>query len=244
LSFLTEIVSLGGGGLINFVNLGYYKKYSMKFSISVPLSIVFAIYLILTVINYPVIETLWRYSFDDGTYSHAYLIPFIVAYLFYVVSQRSKLELRQRFSLPWLVIATITSILLFSSTNAQVSIGYWLSYLALIISITFCLFKFHWQVLFPNVFLIFIIPLWGVLTIPLQSLSVVVVGFIMSLTGIPILIEPPLIHIPVGTFEIAYGCSGLRYVIVSTAISSLYIFLYVSNLQKALLFFAFALFVE
>ena len=199
----------------------------MKFSISVPLCIVFAIHFIFVLINYPLIETLWRHSFDDGTYSHAYFIPFITAYLFYVVDQSGKLELRRQFSLPWLVITMMAGILLFSATNAQISIGYWLSYLALIISITFCFFKFHWQVLFPNVFLIFIIPLWNALTIPLQSLSVVVVSFIMSLTGIPILVEPPLIHIPVGTFEIAYGCSGLRYVIVSAAISSLYIFLYI-----------------
>ena len=214
----------------------------MKFSISIPLCVVFAIHLILAFINYPLIETLWRHSFDDGTYSHAYFIPFIVAYLFYVADKKGKLKLRQQLSLPWLAITIVASALLFASTNAQISMGYWLSYLMLISSIIFCLFKFNWRILSANLFLLFIIPLWGVLTVPLQSLAVTAVSFIMRLTGISILVEPPLIHIPEGVFEIAYGCSGLRYVLVSMVISGLYIFLFISKPQKALIFVTAALF--
>ena len=213
----------------------------MKFSISTPLCIVFAIHLILAFINYPLIETLWRHSFDDGTYSHAYFIPFIVAYLFYAADKKGKFKLRQQLSLPWLAITVIAGMLLFMSTNAQLSIGYWLSYLILIISITFCLFEFNWRILFANLFLLFVVPLWGVLTIPLQSLAVTAVSFMMRLTGISILVEPPFIHIPEGIFEIAYGCSGLRYVLVSMVISSIYIFLFISKLQKALIFIVVAL---
>ena len=47
------------------------------------------------VVNYPVMITLWRHGFDDGTYSHAYLIPFIFLYLLYVLANKGELTPRQ-----------------------------------------------------------------------------------------------------------------------------------------------------
>ncbi|GGW86894.1 hypothetical protein GCM10007391_20830 [Alteromonas halophila] len=68
----------------------------------------------------------------------------------------------------------------------------------------------------------------------LQTLSVLVVSNIMGLTGIPVYVESVFVQIPSGTFEIADGCSGLRYMIVSLAISSIYIFMFIRSTSSAI----------
>ncbi|XQW85371.1 exosortase [Thalassotalea piscium] len=191
--------------------------------------------------NLPIIDTLIRHSFDDGTYSHAYLIPFIVVYLFYQLARSGKLIFREKLSKRSIGILILSALLLFVTSNAQISLGYWVAILALTCSSLIVLFNFSWVTLFPAVFLIFIFPFWGLLVPFLQNLSVAAVTFIMGFTGIPTFVEAEFITIPAGVFEIADGCSGLRYFIVSLAISSLFIFLYIKSLKRAALFFGVAI---
>jgi len=206
-----------------------------------PLSILVLMLLAYSLLNLPVINTLWRHSFDDGTYSHAYLIPLISLYLLYLVGNHQLIAFRDRPSL--LAIGATLSIALayYVSVNAQMSLGYWLCFLFLGISLVFNIFKFNKYLLFPLLYFVFLIPLWGSLTTPLQSLSVVAVSFMMSFTGIPVYVHAPYVEIPAGTFEIAHGCSGLRYVLTSLAISSLYVFLFIRDRKKAFIFFTLAL---
>ena len=49
-------------------------------------------------LNYPVMKTLWDNGFDDGTYSHAYLIPAIILYLIYTAAEQQKLIFRTKHS--------------------------------------------------------------------------------------------------------------------------------------------------
>jgi exosortase A len=195
----------------------------------------------LSLFNYPVLETLWRHSFDDGTYSHAFLIPFIVIYLFFELGRSGKLIFRTKISILSIALLTMSGLFLFLTSNAQISLGYWLAILILATSGLITLFNFSWIIVFPVAFFIFIFPFWGLLIPFLQNLSITAVTFIMGFTGIPTYVEAEFINIPAGIFEIAGGCSGLRYFIVSIAISSLFIFLYIKNLKRAALFFGVAI---
>ncbi len=206
-----------------------------------PFLTIVSLFIFISLANIPVIKTLWKYSFDDGTYSHAYLIPLITLYLYFKLSEIGKLIYRESFSIAWFVLLVLASLALFITANAQVSVGYWLSFLTIATAAILFIFRFNWYVLFPVAFLVFIIPMWGVLTNILQSISVIAVTFMMSFTSIPTYVETEFITIPAGTFEIADGCSGLRYIIVSLAISSLFIFMYISNMKKAVMFFTFAI---
>lgn len=199
------------------------------------------LFILISILNIPILVTLWRHSFDDGTYSHAYLIPFIVIYLYFKLSEVGLLVFREKTSLLANGILIFSGVLLFITSNAQISIGYWLSLLTVILSAIMTLFRFNLYVIFPALFLIFIFPLWGLLTDFLQSTSVMAVTYMMSFTGIPTYVEAQFITIPAGVFEIADGCSGLRYIIVSLAISSLFIFLYINNAKKALIFLSIAI---
>ena len=188
------------------------------------------------VANYPIIESLWVYSFDDGTYSHAYLVPFIVTYLFYILEQENRISYRDKLSISWTTVAIAIGFGLVLATWSQITLLYWAASLLSLFALVFCIFRFNVSTFFPFAFLVFIFPFWGALASPLQSLSVYVVSALMSLTSIPVYVENEFVTIPAGVFEIAEGCSGLRYVIVSAAISSLYVFLYLKTMRSALIF--------
>ncbi len=92
------------------------------------------------------------------------------------------------------------------------------------------------KIIFASFYFVFLLPVWGVLTTPLQQISIEAVSLIMGLTNIPVYVENTFIHIPSGTFEIAGGCSGLRYLLTSLAISSLFSFLYLRNVKSTVIF--------
>jgi exosortase A len=203
---------------------------------------VLVLFMAISLLNIPIIKSLWQYSFDDGTYSHAYLIPFIVAYLFYDLSISKKLIFRDTVSWFALGLLLFSAYFLFVTSTAQISLGYWLAILMLFCGAINFLFKPSVKLFFPAIYFIFLIPLWGLLTIPLQSLSVIAVNTLMSLTSIPVFVEQQFVHIPSGVFEIADGCSGLRYLLTSLAISSLYIFLYLRNTKNIIIFASITIF--
>tara|TARA_B110000211_G_scaffold164576_1_gene185784 strand:- start:19774 stop:21168 length:1395 start_codon:yes stop_codon:yes gene_type:complete len=206
-----------------------------------PILVILLITLTVLLLNIPILVTLWRHSFDDGTYSHAYLIPFISLYLFHELQSSGRLIFRNKLSVPATILLVSSCMALFITSNAQISLGYWCSLLAVLITSINMLFKFNKHIAFPSVYLVFILPIWGSLTTLLQSISVKAVTFIMSFTGIPTFVEGNYVTIPAGVFEIADGCSGLRYLIVSLAISSLFCFLYIKTPRKVAIFFSLAI---
>jgi exosortase A len=187
-------------------------------------------------LNIPILITLWRHGFDDGTYSHAFIIPFISLYLYYELTQSGKLRFREKFAVLPTILLLLSCYLLFITTNAQISVGYWGALLAVFITSVTMLYRFNWYIVFPAAFLIFIFPFWGVLVPLLQNISIAAVTYMMSFTGVPTYVEAEFVTIPAGVFEIADGCSGLRYMIVSLAIGSLFIFLNIRDTKRAALF--------
>jgi exosortase A len=210
--------------------------------INSPFAGILILFTTICALNIPILITLWRHGFDDGTYSHAFLIPFISLYLYYELAQSGKLRFREKFSALPTIFLLLSCYLLFITTNAQISVGYWGALLAVSITSVTMLYRFNWYIVFPVAFLVFIFPFWGGLTYYLQTISVSAVSYMMSFTNIPTYVEAQFVSIPSGTFEIADGCSGLRYLIVSLAISSLFIFLNIKSPKRALLFFAVAIF--
>lgn len=206
-----------------------------------PFNITILLLFVIVAANIPIAETLARYSFDDGTYSHAYLIPFITLYLYFNLAKYRLIQYRVTPNIFALGLLGLSCFGLFVATNAQISTIYWLAYVAIFVFTVNAIFKFSWYAIFPAAYLIFIVPVWGALITVLQNISTYVVTFLMGFSGIPTYVEGQIITIPAGVFEIADGCSGLRYFIVSLAISSLFIFLYIKNTKKAILFISVAI---
>ncbi|MBA6290419.1 exosortase [Colwellia sp. MB3u-4] len=205
-------------------------------TINKPFLCILIIFTAICALNIPVLLTLWRHGFDDGTYSHAYLIPFISLYLYYQLSRNGTLQFKETWTVVPTILLLLSCGLLFITSNAQISVGYWAALLAVFITSVTMLFRFNYYIVFPAAFLIFIFPFWGVLVPLLQNVSTAAVTYLMNFTGVPTYVEGNFVTIPAGVFEIADGCSGLRYMIVSLAIGSLFVFLNIRDTKRAILF--------
>jgi exosortase A len=74
--------------------------------------------------------------------------------------------------------------------------------------------------LLPIGYVYFAIPLWDLANSTLQSLTVLVVSSLLGWADIPVFIDGNFIHIPAGSFEVADGCSGLHYILVSLSVGA------------------------
>jgi len=74
----------------------------------------------------------------------------------------------------------------------------------------------------PILCLYFAIPVWEVLLPTLQHLTVGVAETVLGWLGVPVAINGPLVTIPEGTFEIAEGCAGKRYLIVALTVAAVF----------------------
>ncbi|MDX1589914.1 MAG: exosortase [Oleiphilaceae bacterium] len=75
----------------------------------------------------------------------------------------------------------------------------------------------------PVGILFFGLPVWDYLSWPLQKITVWVNELWLSLPGIEFEVEGVFVYlIDVGAFEIAHGCSGLRYLLVGLTLAVLY----------------------
>jgi exosortase A len=75
---------------------------------------------------------------------------------------------------------------------------------------------------FPLLWLYFAIPVWEAFVEPLQHLTTIVVRVALGLIGIPVVRNGDFLSVPAGTFEVAHGCSGLNFLLVSLTIATLY----------------------
>lgn len=89
-----------------------------------------------------------------------------------------------------------------------------------------------------SVILISGVPIWDVSIMVLQPLVILVTQAVLTSLRIPALFSDSLVMLPSGTFEIAEGCAGLRYLLAALAFSATYAFLYIANNKNRILFIA------
>ncbi len=83
--------------------------------------------------------------------------------------------------------------------------------------------------------LYFAIPFWDYLNAGLQWLSVQISSAALRINGIDASINGFFVTLPNGVFEIAGGCSGLRYLLVSLTLTYLYAFMNFSRARYAVI---------
>ncbi len=155
--------------------------------------------------------------------SHGYLIVLVVAWLIW----RRRVEIAELPARPnrlALFALALLSIVWLALQRSSIQIGHQVL-LPVISAMTVCA-ALGWSVtqrtLFPLGYFYLAIPLWTVLSAPLQWSSVLAVRGMMRLVGIPVYFSGASFEIPAGVFEIADGCSGLRLMVVGLAIAILY----------------------
>lgn len=92
----------------------------------------------------------------------------------------------------------------------------------------------------PIGFLYFAIPIWDLAVRPLQLISISAVSWGLSIAGPPAHLEGTHITIPYGIFEIAGGCSGMRYFMVALSLAAFYGLAFYRSWTRRLILFAVA----
>ena len=166
-----------------------------------------------------------RWSHGEG-YTHGYLVVAIAIYLVY----RSWPQLRAVPAAPsWLGLALLvpTAVVAFAGEAVQVQA---LQFLALPATLwLWAVAAFGWRVgallLVPVGVLYYAVPLWDMFTDPLRELTVLVTQSFLDLFRIPAYIDGFYIQVPVGTFLVAGGCSGLNSLVIALLVGTLQAYL-------------------
>jgi exosortase A len=95
-----------------------------------------------------------------------------------------------------------------------------------------------WALAFPLAFLLLGVPIGEVLIPPLMDWTANFTVTALKVSGIPVFREGTFFSIPSGNWSVVEGCSGLRYLIASITVGTLYAYLTYQKLWKRMLFVA------
>lgn len=95
--------------------------------------------------------------------------------------------------------------------------------------------------LFVFLFWMFSVPVGEFLVPQLQELTADITVWSLQMTGIPVYREGLYIAIPGGLFEVAVACSGIRYLIASFTLGTLFAYLNFNGFKKRLIFILFSI---
>lgn len=90
--------------------------------------------------------------------------------------------------------------------------------------------------LLPFGYLLLVLPIWGGVELLLQTTTSTVVAAILSVVGIPVLLEGNYLTLSVGRFFVDQVCAGLRFVLAGLSIFILFAYLNISKSRDRLLF--------
>lgn len=180
------------------------------------------------------IAAIWARS---ETFAHGYIIFPISAYLIW---QRRAALLAADYRPDWraalLLLALGSGWLLAHAGGVQVIEQY-----AAVASIPLMVWgMLGWRavhtILFPLAFLLLAVPFGEFLIPPLMNFTADFVVTALQITGIPVYREGTFFSIPSGQWSVVEGCSGLRYLIASFTLGTLYAYLTYRSPKRRIIF--------
>lgn len=178
-------------------------------------------------------ENVWRGS---ETYMHCYFIPVISAWLIWPYRKAiNQTALGSQRGL-WCLIPSL--LVWFIGFAADINLIAHFGAMFCLISLLWCwLGDDNFKLLrFPLLYLLFAVPFGDEVNAPLQFITAEMAVWLLQLTGIPVLHEGLYITTPVGAFEVAEACSGVRFMIVALALAFLFSHLHFRTWKKRAVF--------
>jgi len=168
-----------------------------------------------------------RWSQENSYYSHGFLIPIVSAFLLYL--KRKDLAACPRRPSAWGMLLVVPSFLVHLAATAW-QVGFLSGFVLLGVLAGLTLTLFGWKmlrlVIFPIGFLLFMVPLPGVLiekiSFNMKLMAAQAATNLVEVFGIVALREGSIIHIETGTLVVDDVCSGLKYLISLMAFAALY----------------------
>lgn len=178
-------------------------------------------------------ERVWRGS---DTYMHCYVVPLIAAWL--AMQKKQSLSLQPS----WLWLAFFVAFILLWLVGFAADVNT-VSQFSAVLCLQFLLFamlspKSRKDYRFPLFFLIFLVPFGDEFNPLLQDITAVLTVDILRFIDVPVYREGLFLTTTIGHFEVAEACSGLRFLVASVVIGSLYAYLTYTSRVRQLLFVA------
>ena len=203
----------------------------------VALPVVFAMIALLIAVYWETASAIVVVWMQSGTFTHGFLVPPIVGWLVW----RQRTQLAKMVPTPnyWallLLAAAVFGWLLgdLAAVNAVMQLGF----VAMLVLLVPALLGFAVAraLIFPLAFLFFAVPI-GEFAMP--QLMVWTADFTVAalrLTGIPVYREGLQFVIPSGNWSVVEACSGVRYLIASVTVGTLFAYLNYQSTSRRLLF--------
>jgi exosortase A len=202
----------------------------------IELSLLLAILLTLLWSSYADIVHIWWRS---QTFTHGFLVAPITIYLIW----RKRLEIKKltlKTAALAIPVIALTGLIWLLARLTDVAVVEQFTAVALIPLIFWLtLGTAATRVLaFPLGFLIFAVPMGEALVDPLMQFTAAFTVMLLRLTGLPVFWDGTFFSIPSGDWSVVAACSGIRYLIASLFLGTLYAYINYSTLWRRLLFIA------
>lgn len=185
--------------------------------------------------------TIWTRS---ETFAHAFLVPPIALWL--VWRRRTQLSSLPQQPVPWLLVLIAAACLLWLMGElAAVASASQFALVTLIVLSVPALFGWAIarELTFPLAFLYFAVPFGEFMVPQLMSWTADFTVQALRATGIPVYREGLQFVIPSGSWSVVEACSGVRYLIASFMVGSLFAYLNYTSTKRRLIFMLAALLV-
>ncbi len=201
---------------------------------------VFAVLLVLLgVLYWPAIAAALTVYWVSPTFSHCYLIIPISAYL--VWTKRAELRAVQpTLYLPALALFIPLAIGWFLAHLMAINEGQQFMLMGMVQALILTLFGWsvYRIVMFPALFLFFLVPTGEYLIAPLQRFTTHFITTGLSILGIPYYAEGTIVELSNGRYQVEEACAGLRFLIATVALGALFAHLTYRKWYKIVLFIA------
>ena len=187
------------------------------------------------------IVSIWNSS---ETFAHGYIILPISLWLIW---KRRKVLARMSPTPYWPALLSLAICgfgwLLAEMGDVQVVRQYAFAAMLPLVVVVVCGLRISWAIAFPLAYVLLAVPFGTIFIDPLINVTADFTVWALQLTGIPVLREGSNFSIPSGNWSVVEACSGVRYLIASFTLGSLYAYLTYRTRKRQLLFILLAILV-
>ena len=190
----------------------------------------FLLFVLFTLCYYPTFLWLhYKYSLEESYFSHGYLIPFVSAYLIYIMKNELSQIARSSSAIG---LGIIIAALLIHILGVLGDINF-ISGFSMVLYITGCSLyllggQFTKKISFPLFFLIFMCPvpdgIIDTVALPLKAMATTLSLHMIDILNIPFVREGFVIHLPSSTYVVGAPCNGVRSLIAFFAVGFLFLY--------------------
>lgn len=179
-------------------------------------------------------ERIWARS---DTFAHAYVVPPIALWLMW--RQRAALALQLPSPTPWLLLPFGLLVLawLVGQLVAVNAVTQLAATALLVLTVPLVLgVRVALVILFPLAYLFFAVPIGEFMIPPLMQATADFTVAALRLSGIPVYREGLQFMIPSGSWSVVEACSGVRYLMASFMVGSLFAYLNYRSTKRRVIF--------